>query len=55
MAQEAIFILLFMIVIAVAIIVRHPAVPYSVALVLTGLLRLDSERPAEPQNETKET
>jgi CPA1 family monovalent cation:H+ antiporter len=37
MTQEAVFIFLFMIAIAVAMIVQHLAIPYTVALVVTGL------------------
>ncbi len=38
MSQEAVFILLFMIAIAVAMIVRPLPIPYTVALVVTGLV-----------------
>ena len=38
MEQEAVFILLFMIAIAVAMLVQHLVIPYTVALVVTGLV-----------------
>jgi hypothetical protein len=42
--QEAIFILFFMIAIAEAITVRNLAIPYTVALVVTALEKLNLEQ-----------